>query len=155
MIKIIRTRDPKAVQYMIPYFSMESEEDREIAGAQLANLMHTQPESVNVLQAWNGDNGENLVSFIVGNVSNNPYVWIAQGWSKEGNPAQVATEMFARIMLWAMALGKTAVRAETSRDLGAMYRRFGFDPVATIVERRITPEEISTVLDRGRAVIDG
>lgn len=152
MIKIIRTRDPKAVQYMIPHFSMDTDEEREIAGSQLANMMHAHPESVNVLQAWKG---EDIVSFIVGNVADNPYVWIAQGWSKEGNPSMVATEMFTRIMLWAMALGKLSIRAETSRNLEVMYRRFGFEPVATIVERHITPEEISTVLDLGRMVVDG
>lgn len=150
MIKIIRTRDPKAVQYMIPYFNEDNDEDSELAGRQISNMMHAQPESINVLQAWQG---ENIVSFLVGNISDCGYIWVAQGWSKSGNPPAVATEMFSRLLLWAMALGKMSVRAETTRSLEAMYRRFGFKPVATIVERRITPEEISAVLDRGKAVL--
>lgn len=153
MTRILRTRDPKAVEYMIPHFTLPGgDEEKEAAGQQLMQRMTTSPESVVVFQAWRG---EDIVGFIIAFVSENPFVWVAQGWSRPGNPWVIADELFRRVLLWGMALGRTSIRAETSRDLEAMYSRFGFKPVASIVERRITPEEISSVLSLGKAVVDG
>ncbi len=153
MIRIVRTRDPQAVSYMVPHFTLPgTEADIEMMSRQLMHRMVSSPEAINVIQIWDG---EDLIAFIIGIASENPFIWIAQAWSKSGNQYRITSEMYERILLWAMALGKDSVRAETSRDLDSMNRRFGFEPVATIIERKITQEEVSAVLGRTKELVNG
>lgn len=152
--RIIRTRDPKAVECMIPHFTLPDSGDgpKKVFGARLVSQMQNSPETVNVLQAWRGDD---LVGLAVATVSDSPFVWISQAWSVIGNSTKIVDGMFVRLILWTLALGRLSLRAETSRDLESFCRRFSFEPVASIVEHRISPEVIENILDRGKEIIHG
>ncbi len=153
MIKIIRSRDPKSVEYMLPHLTLRNATEgmREKYLHRLALTMVNAPETVFLVQAWEG---EDIVGFVVANVADE-HVWVSQAWSKTGNPSAVGDEMFNRTILWAIALGRMTLRAETTRDIGAMFRRFKFEPITTIVEHRISPEVISKILERGKEYING
>ena len=152
MIKIIRSRDPKSVEYMLPHLVLRNAtaESGERYLKQFALTMMNAPESVFLVQAWDG---EDIVGFVAANVADD-YVWVSQAWSKTGNPSSVADEMFNRTILWAIALGRMSLRAETMRNVEAMFRRFRFEPITTIVEHRINPEVVSKILERGKEYIN-
>ena len=153
MIKIIRSRDPKSVEYMLPHltFHENTEQIRTKFARGFALAMANSPESVFLVQAWDG---EDIVGFVTANVAED-HIWVSQAWSKPENSSSVADEMFNRTILWAIALGRMSLRAETTRDVGAMFRRFRFEPITTIVEHRISPEVVSKILERGKEYING
>lgn len=153
MIRITRTRDPKNVEYLLPYLSFHdnTESIREKFVKSFAIAMANTPESVFMVQAWNG---EDIVGFLTASVLED-YTWISQAWSKTGNPLSVIDEMLNRTILWTIALGRLSLRAEVIRDSEAIFRRFHFEQITTIVEHRIKPEFVDLVLQRGKEYIDG
>lgn len=152
--RIIRTRDPRAIECMIPHFTLPEggDDPKKVFAARLVGQMQNSPETVNVLQAWRGDD---LVGIAVATASDSPFIWISQAWSAAGNSTTIVDGMFVRFILWTLALGRLSLRAETSRDLESFCRRFNFEPVSTIVEHRISPEVIENILDRGKEIIHG
>ena len=80
-----------------------------------------------------------------------PHIWISQFWNDPQVSSKVADEMFLRVLNWAVGLGKKEVRAETRRNVDAMYRRVGFEPHSTIVKLSLNGIE-SRLLDRAREV---
>ncbi len=153
MIKIIRSRDPKSVEYMLPHltFHENTDEMKEKYARKLALAMANTPESIFVIQAWSG---EDIVGFIAANTAED-HIWISQAWSKVGNPFSVVDAMLNRTVLWTIALGRLSLRAEVTRDAEAVFRRFKFKAITTIVEHRIKPEVVDMILERGKEYIDG
>lgn len=82
-------------------------------------------------------------------------VFVSQTWSAARNPWQIVDELFLRVILWAEALGKKSIRAETARDADAFFRRFGFVERSVVIERAIEPGMTSVILDGLRSMVNG
>lgn len=105
----------------------------------LANLRE-RPDGVMVLVAMQNDT--ELVGFIVAHNTAVEHVHISQLWSKPGNPWSVAREMISRISLWAVGLGKTALRGESFRDGEAMFRGGGFVEISKTMELKLDSSKL-------------
>jgi hypothetical protein len=62
-----------------------------------------------------------------------PHVELIQTWIQPGKPQSVGNDLLAQAVIWATALGKNFIRGETPRNVEALYRRFKFQPTATVV----------------------
>lgn len=143
--RIIREATAEHLEEMIPLLIFRDECERVPFVKEVVRLLIERPEILLVLQVRESETDE-LLGFIV---ANNPtgvgYVWVAQAWSKSTNGREVADEMLKRVLIWAAALGKLEIRAETSRDGPSFLRRFGFDELYKVISRRIDPEILNQI----------
>jgi len=130
-IKIVQTKDIDTISEMREHFVMTDGQSVEMFCQELSHRVPT--DSVFMLQALKGDE---LYGFLIAQaVPGSTIVYILQAWNK--GPMAVADEFFSRVVVWALANGKSLLRAMTSRNPDAFYRRFSFESVATIVEYEI------------------
>lgn len=151
-MKITRIKDPKIVPKIASLFVLHDEDSREAFVKDLMARMIQAPESLLFVAAIREDD---VVGFVIAQNLADHRVWVAQAWSEDGNDPQVADELFMRVLLWASALGKTVLGAETTRNAGALLRRFGFCEKATLVEYTIPPGFLPEVIDAMRGVVNG
>lgn len=114
-------------------------------------MLRDEPEKILILVARQG---EEMVGFVIANTMPD-CVFIAQMWSKPGNAFQVLDEMFLRVMIWAVGLGKISIRAESRRNVEVLHRRVGFIERSVIVEKHISEQVIEQLMLRAREVIHG
>ena len=148
MINYEHTHDVRQVEPMIPHFVLHvgTEKLRLEFARQLVITMTNSPNTVNVIQAWSYMETveKELLGVIIGtNSVTQPYILIPQAWSHPGNSFEIMDELFGRLVMWAASMGKTSVRAETTRNVESMFHRFGLTEIAKVIERKITPEESS------------
>lgn len=152
MIRILHVTSPESVPEMARLVQVDDEPQRLEFAQKLAAAMVQTPDRVQVLQARRDDE---LVGFTISENASAPYVWLAQGWSKPGNSWQVADELWLRVMLWAIGLGKNEIRAESGREVSALHRRFGFEDFRTVVQHKIDPNLLSHMLGSMKEVLSG
>ena len=92
---------------------------------------------------------------MVANDTPSSYIYVSQVWSDAKNGWKVADEMFLKVLLWAYALGKSSLRAETQRDMGGWYRRFGFEERSVVIEKVVTPEMSARFVSHAREIFNG
>ncbi len=124
---------------------------------QLAGWLANMPEKVFMLLVWNNREKEELRAFVI---AHDPgmhvdYSYIAQVWSDPQNNRKVTTAMFARLWVWTVAMGKTAIRGMTQRNEDAIFRSFGFENVGIIVERKIEAGERKGLFGHVKDVLHG
>lgn len=120
--------------------------------AQLSTMFTQAPDSIMVLKALSGDK---LIGFIIAQLSQGDFVFLPQVWVDEGAGKLVGDTLFNRVLLWAVANGKAALRAETTRDPKAWFRRAGFSAIAYVIERRVTSGQISELDQKLTEVLNG
>lgn len=77
-------------------------------------------------------------------------VFLTNFWSAPGNSWKIADEMFLWVLMWTIVSGRTDIRADTRRDVPAVFRRFGLTERSVVVERKITPELIAATFNQAR-----
>lgn len=155
-ITISRMKSIDTILEMVPHFTFQSDEpENQIRfGEQIRAGLTNNPDSLHILQAWNDEN--EIVGFIVAHAPiGEDFTWVSQAWSRIGNPKSVATELFMRTLMWTIGLGRSSIRAETSRDIEAFYRRFGFVFHSATIKYEITPEVVAQMFGLGRESING
>ena len=133
-MEIIRVRTSRILKYIEPHLTFTSPGNKLLFLEQFLKAMEFSPESIMVLAAI--DDSEIVKAFLI---AENPgfksqHISIAQTWSHPDNPWSVAEEIFARVVMWALALGKTCIRGETQRNTEPIYRRFGMQPIAQVMQ---------------------
>jgi hypothetical protein len=134
--RALSLEDFKAIE---PQLTLDYTESSAGYMTDLLNACRLTPERVCVFQAWEGDE---LRGFIVAQVDSSPVAWVSQGWSHPANPWEVADTLFSRVLVWAVALGRSCVRAQTRRSSRAMFERFGFQEIARVVEVKISADYV-------------
>lgn len=138
MITVTREINPKRIADIVPHLVLPGGGTEGFV-RQMAQMLEQQPDSLYIVQARKED--DTLVGFTV--VHNVPFVdhtYVAQVWIAPGVGKRVGDEMLALAVLWTISLGKSVIRGYTSREPNAMYRRFGFETVGFMVERRISTD---------------
>ena len=139
-MKIIRARSPKAIELISDRFVN--------ADASLAQWLREmiRDEKLFVLCCIEGDK---ILSFCVAFAPQNlPYAILYQAWGKEH-----LDEMFLRLQVWCENMGKTAIRAETTRNPDALYRRWGFKHISSVVEYRLREDTLSRLVEGRRDLV--
>lgn len=152
MFTISRVTSPQVAQSLLSHVTLDDGTPPEVFGHQLVEMLTHHPDSVCVIVA-RSDAG--VVGFVVLQNTPSDYTFVVQAWSLSTNPRSVADAMFARAVLWTNALGKSKIRAQTSRDVDSFYRRFGFAPVASIIEHTIDPSITQRLIDALKEPSDG
>lgn len=151
-LKISRVQGVEAIE-LLPEIGTSltfpnDEQNHEKFVIQLAGLLKNNPEGTMVIVAKRDNE---LIGFLIAN-STPDFVYLAQAWSKPGNNFRIFDEMFLRILMWAVGLGKPSIRAETVRDLDAVYERAGFTPRSVTIERKIDNDLLIKLMNRAREV---
>lgn len=133
-MQIIRAKTSKVLKYIEPHLTFTDPNIKIPFMEEFVQTMEVLPESLMVIAALDDD--KTLKGFIIAQNPGfkYPYIVMAQIWSATGNPWTVTEEMLARIVMWAVSLGKSSIRGETQRNLQAVYQRYGFVPVSQVVQ---------------------
>lgn len=154
MITIQRERTPDLIPQILPHLVLADDLEREAFGQKLAHYIVTSPECVLFLSAM--DEGGKVVGFVIAeNPPSTKYITINQAWIAPGQSFKLSNELFLRVTMWAIGLDKTTIRAETKRNTGPLFRRFGFEPVSVNVEYRVPQSLMPEILSVIRGETDG
>ena len=130
-----------------------TEESQKVCSLELQLRMQQAPETINIIQAWDG---QELISYVVGILPpGKTYMSFPQCWSKTGNAFEIAEVLFSSILMWAVTSGRTSIVGECPRAAGPLFRRYGFVEIAKVIERKITAEEIEKIRSLGKEIIHG
>lgn len=151
MIRISRVRQP-SVQLLEQLSQRVLFPDGENQGPQfiqtLVKYLHETPEHLFLVAAMKD---EELVGFII--AQNLPdHVSVLQLWSKEGNSWKIADELYMRLLLWTIGMGKDAIRGETQREITGFYRRAGFVERNIVIEKRVDSSMVERLMSKAREV---
>ena len=150
MIYIDRVTNPAETQDIIPMLPLESNEARQFFGQQLAQVMTHRPETVLVVVARSDDKG--LVGFVIAELAQLEVVNLRQAWVSPKVSWDVATELNARVRLWAVGHGRSKIEVRTTRNSEAMYRRFGFEETAKILTQTLPEDFTQTLINSTKEV---
>ncbi len=146
-MEIIRVHSAKIVQYIEPHLTFTDPELKELFVEDLMQQMISLPGSILLLAAIED---EEVKAFVIARDPGYrvPFAQVAQLWSDPDNPREIVDQFFIKVISWALALGKTYIRAETSRDPAAFYRRFKFKPELQIMRFNLDTEEFQDTLHK-------
>jgi hypothetical protein len=144
-MEIIRVHSAKIVEYIEPHLVFSDPELKPLFVEELMQLMMNAPASVLVLAAIEDSK---VLAFVIAQDPGYrvPFVKVAQLWSHPDNGRAITDQFFVKVISWALALGKTYIRAETSRDPHAFYRRFKFKPEMQIMRFNLDSDEFQDAL---------
>lgn len=149
---IDQIHDEDTIVEMVPHLIVEDETQRQNFVAQYIEIMRRNPDNLLVLDVR--DEAQELVAFVIAERSLS-FVTITQAWSKASNPWEITNELFLRVVLWATAMGKYEIRAETRRDLDALHRRFGFTERSVNMSYQIDQNILTGVINRLQEITHG
>jgi len=126
---------PDIIKHIVPHLIITDPEMRDLYVGELAAAILKAPESLLILTAFD-ETDKDLRVFLIAQDPGMlyPFANVSQLWSHPDNPRSWADPFFARTILWAVSRGKKYLRAETPRNLGAMYRRFGFESYLQVIK---------------------
>lgn len=156
MIKITRVTALEDLEEMRPHFILTGESEADFL-QQIASLLLQAPERIMILQARQDDEERDLCGFII---VQNPgvscsYMWIAQVWVDKHQHRKLSEELLARVLLWAVSVGKTAIRGQIQKAPQVFYRRFGFEVRAYIVEHTIDQDKFDKLVEAAKEIAHG
>ena len=139
LFSVARLRSTGLIKLVEPHLTFSDDNLKEGYLVDLHTMLIEQPDSVFVV---GGFRGSELVAFgIAYNPgSKSPHVLLTQAWSEHTNQKELVDNMFSRIILWAMALEKSGIRAETQRSTEALFRAYGFEKVTEVVQLTFNKE---------------
>lgn len=144
-MKLFRTRNPKAVEYLKDKLIIDEGVSEETLLNQIEIAMADYPEDTFVLF---GLDGNSLKCFLIAyNVPNQSHAFLHQVWCEPGFE-NYTDRMFFRLLMWAQGLGKKQIRGETYRDSDACKRRWNFKEISKIVAFDI-PDDLEEKLLSG------
>ena len=99
----------------------------------MKNLIETQKDNTFVLQAFDGNVIKAfLLAYAPEKQSN---VILFRAWCDSKLPdRKLQDSLFLKLCLWAEAVGRTSITAETYRNTEALHRRWGFKEVSKVVK---------------------
>lgn len=129
-MRLFRTKNPKAVEYMKDKLLVDAGDSREGLAEQIEIAMSDYTEDTFVLHGWDGDK---LKCFLIAyNIPKQNHVFLHQVWCEAGLE-NYTDKMFFRLLMWAQSLGKKQIKGETQRNTSACTRRWNFKEVSKIV----------------------
>ncbi len=144
-MKIIRVRSTEFIKRIKKHLIFTDPAIRGAFIGELEQRMIQLPDSVLILAAIDGD--DILAYMIAQNPGPKiPYVVVAQAWSDSVSIQGMDKEFLTRLVLWATSLGKEYIRAETQRNPDALYRAFGFKPIAQVVRLDFNSDRLHNLL---------
>lgn len=76
------------------------------------------------------------------------HVIISQAWCRPESPPKLMDTLYNRVQIWARNKNKTSLTMETRRDPRAFTRRWGFEPVSTLMERKLTSSQEELLINK-------
>ena len=140
---------PKIVEHLV--FPEETQNERQMYIKGIVYQLQQAPATVCLVVATKD---ENVVGFIVA-VDNGDHVFVSQFYSQQGNPWSIAEAMMGHVMVFTVGQGHMRVRGETTRDVDAALRRFGFEERCVMVERKIDPETLKRFRTQAQETLNG
>lgn len=151
MITISRTVSPLVVAEMLPHFVVPVEDQRESFGRQLVEMIGRPDILVLVVKSDKSD----LMGFIVAQSLLDSRATILQAWASPTIALGITKEVHDRVILWALALGKTHIEVRSARSAEALYRRFGYEETAKILTHTIDPSLTQRLMDSLKELTNG
>ena len=152
-MKVIRARNPIAVDYMKDHLLDESSDygiENLVDGIKAA--LADYPEDTFLLQAWDD---KTLAGFLLAfNLPQQKHVFFQQVWVDAKYPG-LSDKMFFRLVVWVDNLGKREIRGETHRNVGVLEKRWGFRPFSRIVSFEIPEDYESKLLEKSHNILIG
>src|SRR5207253_2883410 len=112
---------------------------------QLVTAMSQRPEAILVLAASSDTRG--LMGFVIADLGLGKIVNLRQAWVSPKADWTLARALQNRLMLWTVSHNRDQIEVRTQRSAEAMYRRFGFEKIATILMQTIPEEFTQRLLD--------
>lgn len=151
MITISRTTDPAKVTEMSPHFVVPVEDQRVMFSRQLAEMIGRPDILVLIVES----DKSSLVGFIVAQSLSDSRATILQAWASANVALGITKEVHDRVILWALALGKTHIEVRSARSAEALYRRFGYEETAKILTHTIDPSLTQRLMDSLKELTNG
>ena len=155
-MKTIRVQNPEGVDEMSAYLLPDNDMSPEDFVNELKQNLAANGSNVYLIQTWDKDKEDKdsdweIVAFMLAiNYPNQKYVYIYQFWRDcERTSVALADSMVHRVVLWAENFGKKKLKMETLRDPEAFTRRWGFEPVSTVMEFNI-PDDFEFPIYEGK-----
>ncbi len=146
---MIRERSIEILDLISPFFVLTDLDLHDLYVRHLALKLVNKPDDIMILVERDGDT---LLGFIV--LQNPgpmfPFINLEQVYSTLPG---LGDSLLARAVSWAMSLDKTAIRAETRRNTGSIYRAYGFTPVSSILQFKLTDDLVERVEDSNRKAV--
>lgn len=142
MINIDRARIPETILEMAEHLTVHNPDTREAYIQDYLELWRRRPDDLFVLEARTDE----LVAFLIV-TAERTCVNLSQAWAKPGIPWAVMAAMFQRVVLWAASIDRFEIRAETKRDVDALFRRFGFEEHSVNIRYQIPHTIFDTFLE--------
>lgn len=133
-LDIIRIINPDDVAGLRPYFTLTDPELMDLLVVELTSALKTMPDSVLILLGLDSEEKIKVLLVAVNPGIAYKHINVTQLWAHPKTDSSWLKSFMPRIIMWAIALNKTYLRAETSRNTKAFYRRFGFEPLSTVVK---------------------
>ena len=143
-MRMFRVTSPVGVDYLKPHLIVDDEWDRDSQANFMKDSLVSNPSGIFILEAFEKTpEGEDLelIAFLV--ATNDPrqaFTFLIQAWERKALPLAVARSMFLKLVFWTEGLGKSEIRTETIRSAPAIERKWGFEPLSTIMRLRITTQ---------------
>jgi hypothetical protein len=150
-MRVFRAVNPSVVDFLRGHLLEETDfidPDVELEGLRSA-LSDFGPQTL-VLLAVDGDNLEGFI------IAMSPqwakYVFISQTRFSPKMTEEDKSKMFLQLVFWAQGLGKTDIRGESTKAVDAVWRRWGFMPLRTILSFDIEQslDKVVEIMKRGQ-----
>lgn len=153
-MNIIRVRSTEILKHITPHLTFTDPDYKAPFIDELILAMMNNPDRMMVLANLED---EKVSAFLVAENPGfrSPFVRILQAWNNSNGPKYLGEEFMGILVVWAKILGKTHILAETTRDTGALYRRYQFKPMSVMVRlnldnnglQELLPESLREISD--------
>lgn len=144
-MEIVRVRNAQTLDVFRPHFTFTDPDMQFVFEEDLTRKLLHAPEDVLFLAAVGEEGGVEAFGIAYNLGLMVPYCYLAMAWAAPGTEGSVTREIFSRIVLWALTLGKKYVKAETRRSTEALLRSWAFEPFSVNVAFDLTGLKVPTV----------
>lgn len=150
-MKLVIGRNLEVLKYIEPFLLPDDDYDKGTFLEMIRRLLLESPEMIYIPVIFDG---EDVKAFLVSIAPpDQGHVWIVQAWASPSlDDKRVKDQVFLKLIIWTLGLGRTSIRGETQRKTGAFLRSWGFEPLSQILSYEIDKDFEEKILLRTKQV---
>jgi len=147
-LTIDRIWDAETIEALVPHWVFSDGSLREPFLQEVLHTILTNPDSIQILVARDEDG-----KLIGSTTSRNPgryfpFVELSQAWIGYPDYPHLGDRFLSEIIVWAKGLRKKYIRARTMRDTDALYRKYRFKTIASVVKLNLVDDDLFDKVQR-------